>query len=60
MQSENHLASALHVQLAEQMVDMQLLGGQGQVESAGNLCVAEPACDQRKRGILRMICSRGR
>jgi len=46
VQSENHLASALHVQLAEQMVDMQLHGGQAHVESAGNLFVAEPACDQ--------------
>jgi len=46
VKSEDHLASALHVQLAEQMVDMQLHGRQAHVESAGNLLVAEPARDQ--------------
>src|SRR5271165_2768219 len=45
-QAADHLASALHVQLAEQVVDMRLRRRQADVEPAGNLLVAEPGPDQ--------------
>src|SRR5437879_3517420 len=46
VQADDHLAPALHIQLAEQVVDMQLRCRQADVQPTGDLLVTEPRRDQ--------------
>src|SRR6266404_8881774 len=46
VQADDHLAPALHIQLAEQVVDMRLRCRQADVQPTGNLLVTEPRRDQ--------------
>src|SRR5712691_4043076 len=46
LQANDHLAPALHIQLAEQVVDMQLRCRQADVQPTGDFLVTEPRRDQ--------------
>jgi hypothetical protein len=46
VQADDHLAPALHIQLAEQVVDMQLRCRQADVHPTGDLLVTEARRDQ--------------
>ena len=46
VQADDHLAPALDIQLAEQIVDMQLRCRQADVQPTGDFLVAEPRRDQ--------------
>src|SRR5437667_7813568 len=46
VQADDHLAPALHIQLAEQVVDMQLRCSQADVQPTGDLLVTKPRRDQ--------------
>ena len=46
VQADDHLTPALHIQLAEQVVDMQLRCRQADVQPTGDLLVTEPRRDQ--------------
>src|SRR5215469_2179576 len=46
VQADDHLAPALHIQLAEQVVDMQLRCRETDIQPSGDFLVAEPRRDQ--------------
>ena len=46
VQADDHLAPPLHIELAEQVVDMQLRCRQADVQPTGDLLVTEPRRDQ--------------